>query len=434
MGPQRAQDAGVGPLHHDLPVHGRYDRLVLVVGPAGAGKTTTLRSGVDQLRAQGRPVVGLAPSGKAADVLAREAGCPAMTLTKLLAPNTARPPAGTTVILDEAGMAATEDLAALVGLVQADGWRLACVGDGFQLPAVGRGGMFAYWAEHLPAVHLERLHRFTEDWEGQASLALRAGDPEVADVYAAHDRLSAVHPGLLAERVAHRHHRLADAGETVAITTASAEAAREINLAIQHHRGTWRTVDGVRLHDGTRAFAGDTVATRKNERGLPDAAGGFVRNRQTWTLSETRPDGSLLVADPERGRVLLPAAYVARHVELGWAVTGYGNQGVTVDHGIRVIEASTSRAGAYVGLTRGRRTNTALVPDPDGLTDPAEVLAGVIRRPATGVTAHAVRDRLRAPTSPAAPEPPELEVTARMTARLDQLPSQPPPARPLVRR
>ena len=84
------------------------------------------------------------------------------------------------------------------------------------------------------------------------------------------------------------------------------------------------------------------------------------------------------MSDPERGKVLLPAGYVTRHVELGWAVTGYGNQGVTVDHGICVVEAGTSRPSAYVGLTRGRRTNTALVPDPDGLTEPAEMLDGVI--------------------------------------------------------
>jgi ATP-dependent exoDNAse (exonuclease V) alpha subunit len=70
-------------------------------------------------------------------------------------------------------------------------------------------------------------------------------------------------------------------------------------------------------------------------------------------------DGSLAVADDERGRVRLPAEYAARHVELGWAVTGYGSQGVTVDHGICVIGPSSSRAGIYVGMTRGRDRNVA---------------------------------------------------------------------------
>ena len=406
------------------------DRLVLVVGPAGAGKTTALRGAVEQLRAEGRPVLGLAPSGKAADVLAREAGCPAVTLAKLLDPYTAPPPAGTTLILDEAGMASTDHLDRLVGLARQHDWRLACVGDGFQLPAVGRGGMFAYWSDTLPAVHLDEVHRFHEEWEAEASLRLRAGDPDVAEVYAAHRRLLAAHPALLAERVARRHAKLTAAGDAVAVTTASAEVAREINLAVQHHRGHWRTGPGVRLHDSTHAFAGDTITTRNNDRTLADQAGGWVRNRQTWTVAEVGADGSLLVTDPERGAVRLPAGYVSRHVELGWAVTGYGNQGVTVDHAICVIEASTSRACGYVGMTRGRKTNTAVIPDPDGLTDPAETLAGVVRRPANGITAHAVRDRLHGRVV----RDPIEDAATRMTARLEQFQQPPAPTRQVTRR
>ncbi|MGH9283666.1 MAG: AAA family ATPase, partial [Acidimicrobiales bacterium] len=58
--------------------------LVLVVGPAGTGKTTALGQAAAVLRAQGRPTIGLAPSGKAADVLATETGWPATTLARLL--------------------------------------------------------------------------------------------------------------------------------------------------------------------------------------------------------------------------------------------------------------------------------------------------------------------------------------------------------------
>lgn len=42
------------------------DHLVLIVGPAGAGKTTAVKAGVAQLRVARRPVLGLAPSGKGA--------------------------------------------------------------------------------------------------------------------------------------------------------------------------------------------------------------------------------------------------------------------------------------------------------------------------------------------------------------------------------
>src|SRR5439155_706161 len=164
---------------------------------------------------------------------AREAGCEAMTLAKLLDGATPMPPAGTTMLLDEAGMASTDDLDRLVALGTRHGWRLVCVGDPHQLPAVGRGGMFAHWCEVLPAV---------------------------------------------------------------------------------------------RLRDRSRVFAGDRVATRRNDPTLVSSAGGSVRNRQTWTVRVVGDDGSLVVEERDRGSLTLPAAYVARDVELGWAVTGHGNQ------------------------------------------------------------------------------------------------------------
>jgi len=86
-----------------------HDRLVLIVGPAGAGKTSALRAAVADVVAQRRSVVGLAPSAKAARVLRRDAGLRADTVAKLLHERERgdRPPlrdyllpAGTTVIVD----------------------------------------------------------------------------------------------------------------------------------------------------------------------------------------------------------------------------------------------------------------------------------------------------------------------------------------------
>jgi conjugative relaxase-like TrwC/TraI family protein len=60
------------------------DRLVLVVGPAGTGKTTALRRAVADLNMQACPVFGVAPTAKAAKVLGDETGMEADTLAKLL--------------------------------------------------------------------------------------------------------------------------------------------------------------------------------------------------------------------------------------------------------------------------------------------------------------------------------------------------------------
>ncbi len=156
-----------------------------------------------------------------------------------------------------------------------------------------------------------------------------------------------------------------------------------------------------------------------------------VRNRHTWTVAAIDEDGSLTVTHPDRGRVLLPARYVAQHVELGWAVTGYGNQGDTVDVGIAVLEPGTTRNHAYVAMTRGRQTNLAVIPDPTGTTEPAEALTEMVARTPRHDSALAVRARLHQEAG--APEPPLLEhqasviddeLAARVQAtqrRLDQL-------------
>jgi conjugative relaxase-like TrwC/TraI family protein len=366
--------------------------LVVVVGPAGTGKTHTTARAVMAIQDQDRPVVGLAPSGKAADVLGQEAGCPTQTLAAFLARHQAWP-AGTNVILDEAGMAATADLAMLVGLAKRSSWRLIAVGDPAQLPAVGRGGVFAHWCETLHHHELETPRRFDHEWEADASLALRIGDPAAVDAYSDHQRLHASHPALLARQVALAHQHHVERGRRVAITTTTTAMASQINEAIQARQAHGIGTPHISLDDGTHVYAGDRIATRRNDPELTSHDGHQVRNRHTWTVEVVRADGSLGVSDPGRGWV-------------GWAVTGYGNQGDTVDIGLAVLEPGTYRSHAYVAMTRGRTANHAWVPDPTGTTDPAEQLAQIIARTPNHESALATHRRLH---HEAGIEPPDPE-------------------------
>jgi conjugative relaxase-like TrwC/TraI family protein len=124
------------------------ERLVCVVGPAGAGKTRMVRAARDAWTAGGTPIRGLALSAVAAGVLAEEAGIPAETVAKFLhearrnsdSSGGLRP--GEAVVVDEAAMVPTADLAALVETVEAAGAKLVLVGDHRQLGAVEAGGLF----------------------------------------------------------------------------------------------------------------------------------------------------------------------------------------------------------------------------------------------------------------------------------------------------
>jgi hypothetical protein len=368
-----------------------HDRLVLVVGPAGAGKTTVLQRAVDDLSVQQRPVFGVAPTAKAARVLERETRMPCDTLAKLLhewhrtdwpPADRYRLPAGTTVVVDEAGMLGTGALHHLVTLADQHQWRLALVGDPHQLQAVGRGGLFHELCTTGRTHELARIHRFHQPWEAAASLQLRHGDPAALDTDEAHGRIV---PGTLHEhldRITDMWMAAAAAGETIAVTTATNDHVDTINRAIQTARLHTGHLDpaAVAIAGGEQAHPGDVVVTRRNDRQLTTTTGEPVRNRDRWTVQAVHPDGSLTLSHlTGHGTLVLPADYTREHVRLGYAATEHGNQSDTVAVAVELVTPATTRRGLYVGATRGRHENLLLVvTEHDDLAEARDVLDGVL--------------------------------------------------------
>jgi conjugative relaxase-like TrwC/TraI family protein len=347
------------------------DRLVLVVGPAGTGKTTMLRRAAEDLRLKRRPVFAVAPTAKAAKVLRTETGMPADTVAKLLhewrhrrPADAYRLPAGATLVLDEAGMTGTGALDRLVALAVSQRWRLVLVGDPRQLQAVGRGGMFDELCRSGRSHELATIHRFRHRWEQAASLKLRAGNPEALDAYIDHGRVTAgTFEQLAAEAVRHWIDHTA-AGRRVAVVAETNEHVDALNAAIQQarwqHGHLGRRV--ARVAGGETAAVGDIVATRLNDRALRTDRAEPIRNRDRWVVVGVGRDGSLTVSHLEgHGQVTLPADYARAHVRLGYAATSQGHQGDTVDIGIGVVTAATTHRSLYVATTRGRADNGILV-------------------------------------------------------------------------
>jgi conjugative relaxase-like TrwC/TraI family protein len=348
------------------------DRLVVIIGPAGAGKTSMLTAAIDDLHAQRRLVFGVAPTAKAARVLETETGMRTDTLAKLLhehARNSGPRPEwhlkrGTTVIVDEAGMVSTPELWRLTDLAQRLDLRVVLVGDPHQLQAVARGGMFPELAATATrTVELEQIHRFTEPWEAAASLRLRRGDPAVLSEYLWHGR---VDPGNLDAHLRTIGREWAGAqaaGRSLAITTTTNEHATLINHHIQNTRLKTGALTGVPVAaaDGN-IYIGDVVMTRRNDRTLTTTAGDNVRNRDRWTITATHDDGTITArSHTSDATVTLPAAYVSEFVQLAYATTEHGNQGITTDQSITLVTGTTTGRGLYVGATRGRDDNHLLV-------------------------------------------------------------------------
>lgn len=348
-----------------------HDDLVLVVGPAGTGKTTALAPAVEQLRADGRAVFGVAPSATAAEVLHLETGVVADTLDKLLIEHRlTRPPdhrydlpVGATVIVDEAGMMPTAKLAELADLADIKGWRVALVGDPLQFSAVGRGGMFGLLVNTFGAIELDRVHRFDNEWERDASLRLRRGDVDVADDYENNGRLHGGTQTQMERACVARWWELRQGGRSQLLMAPTNEATERLNERCQLTRIRAGEIDpnGPSVQAGPYTLhVGDEIATRHNDRRLVTDSGDMVRNRATWTIDTVHPDGTL-TATGRNGTVLLPASYVAEHVELAYARTGIAAQGRTVQHGILYMDRATDVRNLYVPMTRGIDTNEAFI-------------------------------------------------------------------------
>ena len=426
--------------------------LDVLVGPAGTGKSTAMAGVRAAWEATYGPgsVVGLAPSAAAADVLADAVGVPTENTAKWLAEQANQPQRrarldhhaallnrasptlatrrlrdqatrllaeyrcwaltpGRLVIIDEASMAATRDLDQITQQAAAAGAKMLLVGDWAQLSPVQAGGAFKLLAtdrDDTPTLH--DVRRFRHEWERDASLALRDGKLSAADTYIRHgsvdsggreDMLGLLFDAWCADtRVGRRSLMLAPDRQTVADLNTRARADRIT-------AGQVRTDDEITLADGSSVAAGDIIVTRLNHRDLAAGTGrGWVKNGDEWTVHAVGGDGSLTVGRAAgRGAVVLPAAYVAEHVELGYATTAHRAQGRTVDTAHAYVTSTTLREPLYVMATRGRETNRLYVDtayDPDPATshekpDPvpvADVLCAVIANTGVDTSAHEIRE------------------------------------------
>lgn len=116
-------------------------QVSIIRGAAGAGKTTLMREAVSLIEKAGKAVTVVAPTVEASrDVLVREGFANAQTVAKLLLDeNMQEALQGQILLVDEAGLLGTKDMAALLSLVAAKNARVILVGDTRQHASVGRG-------------------------------------------------------------------------------------------------------------------------------------------------------------------------------------------------------------------------------------------------------------------------------------------------------
>ncbi len=373
------------------------NRLVTVTGPAGTGKTTLLLIARTALEAQGRRMVVVAPTRKAATVAGRQIGTAASSLHALLIdhgyrfsqdgagstvwtrlrPGVADPISGVVfrgpgrfplgpgdrIVVDEAGMVDLHLANLLAQLAIDSGAGIAMIGDHLQAMPVGHSGAMATMQRRSgSSVELTAVHRFREPSYGALTLRLREPTDRADALSVARELAATGHVDIVATEhdarqrmvAAWLHH--AARGRRVALVTATNAEAQQINDRIQQERLETGTVTADRMaigQDGQRLLIGDVVQTRRNDTDLR------VDNRALWTLTGITNRGVRLTSLTDSGDIrLVNRDYAAEHIHLAYASTVHGIQGETVDRSY--VGPGVDAAGLYVGMTRGRHSNTAI--------------------------------------------------------------------------
>ncbi|MGX6446440.1 MobF family relaxase, partial [Patulibacter sp. S7RM1-6] len=372
---------------------------------AGAGKTTIAGLARSEFEAHGLRVVGVAPTLQALaeldDVGLEQRETLARTsmadgdFSKIMRTMDDR----TVVLVDEAGMSQTKDMAPLLRRAQERGAKVVAIGDDVQLAAVGAGGWFRYLAEHqaVDVLELTEVHRQRDPVERAHLNQMHRGDVAGWTRWAdQHDRI-AVAPTVedaYDEAVRRYVDALDGAGgdvDQVVVMAPQNSHRRMLNEQLRRvavdrgivDRDGHQDFGGLLVAPGERLVATTTVVDPVTRRRT-------VENGERFEVLSVDPFGvrARAVAGGRRGQtVTLPAAVLTpgageRTIDHAYARTVHKAQGMTVDRSV-LFSPDPAQLGlnlAYVGMTRTRERADLVTVAPDRAAGLERLVRGMSER------------------------------------------------------
>jgi len=334
------------------------ERIAAVIGRAGAGKTTMMKAAREAWEAAGYRVIGGALAGKAAEGLEKEEGIGSRTLSsweRRWSQGRDQLDDKTVLVLDEAGMVSSRQMAFFVEAATRAGAKLVLIGDPEQLQPIEAGAAFRAITDRIGYAELDTIYRQKEQWMRDASLDLARGNiGRAIDAYRANDKIMGSE--LKAQAVAKLisdWSRDYDPDKTSLILTHLRRDVRTLNEKARAALiGRGIIADGLPFEtaDGKRNFsAGDQIVFLKNDSALG------VKNGMLGKVVEVSP--GRIVARIGAGADLRQVVVEQRiygHVDHGYATTIHKSQGATVDQVKLLASLSLDRHLAYVAMTRHR--------------------------------------------------------------------------------
>ncbi len=299
-------------------VLGSSDRVMLIRGAAGTGKTTLLKAADEEIRSRGSAVHVFAPTTEAArGVLRKEGFQDAETVARLLVDRrTQEKVRGQVIWVDEAGLLGTKELQGVFRVAREQNARVVLMGDERQHSSVPRGDAFRLLQTQagLRAAEVGNIRRQQGEYR-KAVEALATGSQEAG--FARLDRLGWVrevaddrrHAELAADYLA-----ATKEGKSVLVVAPTHSEGREVTTRIReglkaagHVKGKERKIEQLvsrglteaERQDPVNYVPGDAVRFHQNVRG------GFKKGEAVAVVGRDE-QGQVLVSRGKGEAVPLP--------------------------------------------------------------------------------------------------------------------------------
>ena len=331
--------------------------LGVVVGHAGTGKSAMLGVARKAWEAAGYEVRGVALSGIAAENLESGSGIASRTIASLEHGWQQGRDLLTTrdiLVIDEAGMVGTRQLASVLSHAAEAGAKVVLVGDPQQLQAIEAGAAFRSIYERHGGAEIGEVRRQLEDWQRDATRDLANGKTGNAlDTYRSRGM---VHEAPTREQARSdlierwdRGRRASPDKSRIMLTHTNDEVRALNEAALERMRSAGDLGDEVRVtvDRGERSFAsGDRVMFLQNERGLG------VKNGTLGTIEQVSAQSMTVRTDDGRNVSFDLKDY--NRIDHGYAATIHKAQGMTVDQTHVLATPGMDAHSSYVALSRHR--------------------------------------------------------------------------------
>jgi len=334
-----------------------------LVGYAGTGKSKLLQEAREVWEASGYRVQGATLSGIAAENLEGTSGITSRTLASR-AYYWDRGQQHLTnkdiLVIDEAGMLGTRQMAKVINEVTTCGAKLVLTGDAQQLQAIEAGAAFRAISATTGYVELTQVRRQQEAWQREATKELATGNISAAiNQYDKHDHVHEFITQATAKTAMvemWNDVRIAKPDTSQIMLTYTGKDAQELNTLARELRKENNELGEdhvLATANGTKPFAsGDRIYFLRNERDLG------VMNGSLGTIERIAGQGITVLLDKDDGngnkRSINFNTNNYDHITHGYAATIHKAQGVTVDRSYLLASKYLDSHATYVGMTRHR--------------------------------------------------------------------------------